>query len=154
MAEIKQTSKIKYQRLVRKQINLKAFEDLIKKQKSMKKGSEIKYNYLQCQSYLQPHSNISVEDQRLLFSLRVRMNKIPFNFPGNKENVNCETNCGNILNNEHILICEILNEGNSHNLKYEHIFNGTLNQQIEVLYKIKLNLSRREQIITQRSSLL
>ena len=49
-------------------------------------------------------------------------------------------------NMEHIYICEIYNEEDKPILPYEKIFNGNLNQQIEVFRKFQQNMKRRENL--------
>ena len=58
--------------------------------------------------YLCPNSQQSVEDQRLLFQIRSKINLLPSN---RGEISICVTGCGEILNNYHILKCTILNNG-------------------------------------------
>ena len=118
------------------------------------KGYEIKYEILKCQSYLLPHSNLSLEDQRLMFLLRTKMNNLPTNFSGSKCDPYCFTNCGQILNNKHLFECIQINKGQKCSLNYEKIYNGTLYEQIEVLNKMKLNILRRCENIAQRSNVI
>ena len=56
--------------------------------------------------YLSPAANISLKDQRELFSIRCRTNPLGAN-RGIIEN--CETMHGEILDNSHIFQCKILN---------------------------------------------
>ena len=56
--------------------------------------------------YLHPQANMSLEDQREIFSVRCRTN----NLGANRGIIEyCETKCGEILNNSHIFQCKILN---------------------------------------------
>ena len=55
---------------------------LIEKQNKGQKGKEIMYKTFQLQYYLCPFSNLELEDQRLLFNLRSRMNPMKTNFSG------------------------------------------------------------------------
>ena len=72
--------------------------------------------------YLYPNDSLSLEDQREIFSIRCEVNFLP----GNKgEKINCETKCGEILNNQHIRTCKILNGNEKY--EYDKIINGTLN---------------------------
>ena len=53
------------------------------KQMKREKGIQIKYKNLELQDYLNPCSNMTLEDQRLLFSLRCEMNPLNQNFRRN-----------------------------------------------------------------------
>ena len=57
--------------------------------------------------YLLPEANLSIEEQREVFSIRCRSNPLPAN-RGITEY--CTTQCGEILNNSHIFKCNNLNE--------------------------------------------
>ena len=70
------------------------------------------------------------------------MVNIPGNFPKGETEYPCI--CGETENMGHIYNCEILSERKTQILKYEKIFDGTMDQQIEVLRNIKQNLEKRE----------
>ena len=72
------------------------------------------------EDYLLPQANISIQDQRDIFSIRCRTNSLGAN-RGIIEY--CETKCGNILNNAHIFSCPILNSDHE-KYEYEAILNG------------------------------
>ena len=73
-------------------------------QNKCEKGSGIKYEFLELQDYLRSSSNISLEDQRLLFSLRCEMNQLKTNFTRNEsiEPRFCIKSCKQDLDNEHL----------------------------------------------------
>ena len=48
------------------------------------KGSRIEYHAVELQDYLNPYSNIGIEDQQYLFSLRCEVNPLRANFKRNK----------------------------------------------------------------------
>ena len=104
---------------------------LHKLQKKCEKGSRIQYNSLELQDYLSPSSNISLENQRFLFSIRCEMNILKLNFTRNKSIVStfCINSCKKELNNELLVYCKELN-GNSL-LRYEDILNGSLQDKVE-----------------------
>jgi hypothetical protein len=89
------------------------------RQQHLSKGREIQYKSLITRHYLLPESQSSLEDQQLMFLLRVRMNNSPTNY--SKEIKPCETNCGQILSNEHILNCESLNTRTIDKSKYNNV---------------------------------
>ena len=65
-----------------------------------------------------------------MFAIRCEMNDLPSNY-GNK--TNCEMGCTDqIMNNEHILICPVLN-CSPKKLKISNILNGTNKQKIQIL---------------------
>ena len=93
--------------------------------------------------YLQPFSNeLSLEQKREMFSIRNRMNNIPENFPKRDEKYKCI--CGQIEKITHIYDCEILSKNKQQRVPYEKIFNGNINEQIEVFKLVKQNLEKRE----------
>ena len=90
--------------------------------------------------YLLPQSNISLEDQREMFSIRCRMNNLGAN-RGIEEY--CETQCGQILNNSHIFECTIQNQNNE-SFDIKKILNGYLSEKKEMVNIWKHNMQRRE----------
>ena len=55
----------------------------------------------------------------------------------------CIKECKTILDNEHITLCQYLNEENYY--KYSHILNGDLNEKVETLRQIQSNNRKREE---------
>ena len=53
------------------------------KQMKGEKGINIRYNSLELQDYLNPFSNMTLEDQRTMFSLRCEKNPLKPNFKRN-----------------------------------------------------------------------
>ena len=78
------------------------------------------------------------------------MVNIPSNFLKGKTEYTCI--CGEKENMKHILNCELLSEKTEQGLDYEKIFNGTINQQIDVFRIIKQNLDQRELLISEMNS--
>ena len=75
--------------------------------------------------YLLPNRQLKLEDQRDIFKLRSRTNKLHSNWG---ETVLCETSCGQTLNNEHILKCIILKEGDIEQSQLNLIYNGNIKE--------------------------
>ena len=72
LEEIKNITKKQFKDILKQSINQKAFEYLENKRRS--KGKEIRYTGLKMAEYLQPgYVNISLNEQRGIFSLRNRM---------------------------------------------------------------------------------
>ena len=112
---------------MRKKVKALAFLELTEKQKSGRKGRYIDYGEkLQMADYLLPESNINLEDQKYIFKLRTRTNKLPSNWG---EEVSCEAGCGQFLSNEHILNCPILNEIGSKTIEIQLIDNGNIEEK-------------------------
>ena len=85
---------------------------------------------MELQDYLSPYSNLSLEEQYKIFSLRTRMNPLKSNFSRNekmKEEL-CVKECLKVLDNEHLTWCEVLNSKNEY--RYSNILNGTLKEKI------------------------
>ena len=132
-----------YKKIVKQQVIQIAFEALSDKQKFLKKGKLIHYERLEMSDYLLPTDKLSVAEQHEMFSLRCEMNDIPYNY-GNR--TYCETGCGQILNNEHLLMCPIFNEGHENKYTYINFLNGTLFQKIEIFKKIKEITEKTQQL--------
>ena len=88
--EIKNTKPSIFKKLVKKNIEISAFGDLIKKQLAGKKRKYLVYERLEMSDYLLPECKISVEDKIELFLIRSEMNDLPCNF--GKE-TQCEQGC-------------------------------------------------------------
>ena len=108
-------------------------------QKKCDKGSRISYSSLELQDYLHPSSNINVEDQRFLFSLRSEMNILKSNFRRNKSITErfCIKSCKIEIDNEHLVYCKELNRTSL--FRFEHILNGTLEEKKEALKQVRFN---------------
>ena len=79
--------------------------------------------------YILPNRMFTFEDQVEIFSIRSRTNAIPANW-GKVEQ--CETNCGTVLTNDHILTCNILNEGGEKG-EMNKMLNGSLEEMHHTL---------------------
>ena len=77
-----------------------------------------------------------------MFAARNRMTEILENFPGKDLDEYC--NCGQKETILHIYNCEILRDGKQSNYEYERIFNGKIDEQIEVFIILEKNLDKRE----------
>ena len=98
--------------------------------------------------YLLPNSHLSVKDQQQIFRIRSQINPIP----ANKGGVSlCETGCGELLTNSHIIECLKLNNGNAH--KYDTLINGNIIQMKEMLQIWNSNNVKRELMVSPDSVL-
>ena len=138
--EIKNMKKFEFKKMVKKHIQNVAFSELVAKQKPGTKGCEIKYGEkLEMADYLLPNKNIKLEEQREIFEILARANRIPSNW--GKQTL-CETGCSEVLNNEHILRCLVLNENRITNIEY--IYNGSVEEKLNTLNIFKRNIKRRK----------
>ena len=69
------------------------------------KGSKIENYLLSIQDYLNPYINLSIDDQRYLFSCRCEVNPLRTNFRRNLrvKQIHCVKNCQTELDNEHLV---------------------------------------------------
>ena len=101
-------------------------------------------NFLGLQDYLGSSSNISLEDQRFLFSLRCEMNQLKTNFKGN-ESIEPRfgiKSCKQDLDNEHLFFCQKINTQSE--IRFHHILNESLAEKNEALKQAKSNENRRK----------
>ena len=130
-----------------------AFRYLQKNRQKGTKGAKINYKTLEIQDYLQPCSNIKIEEQRYLFSLRSEMNKIKANFSKNPniEPSFCIEKCMVEMNNEHLVWCDKLNTNSE--LKYSELLNGDFTKKTRSFEtskrKLKKKRSRKESPVIQ-----
>ena len=97
-------TKDKFNRILKEKVKESTLKYLLGK-----KGTEIEYTTLELDEYLPPFgSNLTVAEQRDLFSFRNRMVDIPNNFPKGKTEFKCIGR--EIENMKHIYNCEPLSE--------------------------------------------
>ena len=128
-----------YKSLVRKKCKEIAFEYLMKKRGS--KGSEIRYSAIQMADYLLPNNQLTIEEQRKVFSIRNKMVKIASNFTSRKNNT-YKCICEQKEDMLHIYTCRYLNSENAE-VNYEYIYHGNVEQQKSVLRRFENNLDKR-----------
>ena len=93
--------------------------------------------------YLLPENRVlTINEKQKLFEVKIRMTKIPINFPKNNMKNNCY--CGKEETMEHIYNCEILKNGKENKLEYNQIYEGLLSEQIKIFRTFEKNMKRRE----------
>ena len=99
---------------------------------------------MKLQDYLNPCSNLKLEEQRNIFSLRSRMNELKTNFSRNHniKSKYCLNECGKELDNEDLTWCHEINTDSDY--RYLHLLNGTLNEKIEIFKQINRNQDKRK----------
>ena len=107
------------------------------------KGQEIHYSELKMAEYLQPgYENITINEQRSIFSIRNRMIEIPANFPTGKDIEICC--CGKEENMQHLYICEYLSkEKETEKPIFEKIFEENIIEQKKVNKIFQHNYQRK-----------
>ena len=141
--EIRSLTLGQFQKIVKQKVLNAALEYLQNKQG--KKGGEIIYSELKMSEYLQPNdTGLSIEEKRNLFSVLNRMVNISENFPTRQKQITCV--CGLEENMQHIYSCKLLNS-EKEELSYDYIFNGSLQQQIEVFKRFQINFEEREKLL-------
>ena len=92
VSDIKGMSENRYKDIIRTKCSAYALKYLMNKRES--KGSEINVTEIRMAEYLLPNNNLTIEEQRTIFSIRNRMvNNIPANFSSKKENTS-KCTCG------------------------------------------------------------
>ena len=141
--DLKNMSKNRFKSIVRQKTEIAGVKYLKTLQKKCEKGARIVYDCLELQDYLNPFSNLKLEDQRFLFSLRCQMNILKSNFSRNKSIIPryCIESCKKEIDNEHLVYCEKLNENSL--LRFEQILNGSISEKKEALNQVFLNEEMR-----------
>ena len=113
-----------------------AFKKFLLKKKSHSKIRNIHYQDLEMQDYLQ-RKDLSIEDKKMLFRWRVRMERFGENFRGSREFVLCPL-CGDHRDSELLSFsCEAVNREISIECKYDDIFSQKIeNKTIRTISKI------------------
>ena len=91
--------------------------------------------------YLLPNGELSISEQRYIFSIRNRMIKIENNFHGKRNKTTCI--CGELEDMKHIYSCKIYNIENEDELYYENIFGDDLKKMKKIYEKFKINFEKR-----------
>ena len=141
--EIKNMDTNRFKNLVKEKCIQTAFLYLTEKQKKGSKGRDIKYTSLEMADYLLPQANMSLTDQRELFSVRCHTNDLGAN-RGIIEY--CETECGEILNNSHIFQCCRLNTPEE-KWDLEKVLNGFIIEKKQHLQTWRNNMKKRDKYI-------
>ena len=140
LEEIRQMTKYKFTKILRKKTKDRALNYLQNKQGS--KGKEIIYSKIEMSEYLSPlNEELTFEEKRRLFEIRNKMVNIPSNFPKSESIDKCV--CGEILKMEHSYECKVINN-EENETPYEKIYTGNLSDQIKVFRNMEKSLANRE----------
>ena len=112
-----------------------ALSELISRQKKGEKRKSIEYNSFNMAEYLLPESNLTVTEKVQIFVLRSEMNENPCNFGGK---IQCQMDCSQVQDNEHILNCHVLEESKNQ-LNLEDTRNGPTHRKNQIRRKMNKN---------------
>ena len=142
MEEIKAMPIFTFKKLLKQKCEEKALEYLLNKQGS--KGSQIIYSKMKMADYLYPNDQLSITEQRRIFSIRNKMvADIPANFCSKEKNTNICI-CKMKEDIEHIYNCKILNKIEP-KVKYEMIYSENINQQKLIMKRLENNMKTRNE---------
>ena len=146
LEDIQQLSKKQFCTMLKEAIQISAFEYLINKRGS--KGQEIQYTELKMAEYLTPgYRNISIEEQRSIFSIRNRMIDLSANFPSGRNIELCV--CGQELDMKHLYICKYWCDKVSPDIPtFEVMYTENLYEQIKVNKQFVKNYQKRKEYQT------
>ena len=142
-------SKKQFKTMVKESINKRALEYLLSKRKS--KGQEIAYQELKMAEYLLPgYEEITINEQRSIFSIRNRMVQIYENFPSMNKKEFCQ--CENEITMKHIYDCEYFCENKEiEKPNFKQIFQENVREQMIIsrIFEQNYEKSKRRKEETQ-----
>ena len=142
--EISQMSKEKYKTMIEKKINSEAFKYLNELAKSHSKSRLISNDKFEKKPYFSDR-RFSKEDVQILFALRTRTTNCKSNFKtqyGNQLKCRICKVDGSIEDEEHILICSALTDGNC-DVRFSDVY-GNVDEQYHAVKTFKKVLRQRE----------
>ena len=143
---IRYLKKKKLSTILKKAIQTKSFEDLLEKQTSYSKGSNLSYGQFQMRSYFKSKI-ISTRQAKLVFQFRSRMVQVKENFKTNSQNLLCPCCLKEDDNQRHLIFCEKLTKSQVSQIEYNSIF-GNFDEKIcNVIPKLEILLTERKSII-------
>ena len=140
LSELQSLNKKEFKKIIENCIKIKSFEYLMGKRG--RKGIEINYSHLKMAEYLLPNDDLSISEQRYIFSIRNRMIKIENNYRGTKNKIICF--CGEFEDMNHIYDCKMFNIKNEERLPYENIFGEDLKKMKIIYERFRKNFEKRE----------
>ena len=150
---IKTMKKVSFMNIVKRKINERSFENLIKVKNSHSKVQQLEYTCLKIQKYLQPNrTEIKREEAQLIFRLRCRVTEAKVNLRGKYDNLECGA-CGlEEENQQHILDCKMLNGSKiQEELKYINLLTGTVTDKLKLAKRFKENFAILEKIKKEKT---
>ena len=142
MEEIAVTSKLRFKEFIKKKVEMKAFEYLLKLKDSHSKSKNIKHEKLHLQPYLRSQTkNLSINDKKFIFAARTRMLDLKGNFKTGKLDEKCRKCEKSDETQEHLLECSALSDSSLTlgTPSYNDLF-GADPSTIGNILKLKFNL--------------
>ena len=90
--------------------------------------------------------HITIEERQLVFKLRAQVTNVKMNFKGMYQDFLCEICNEENESQEHIIKCKKIEKNYTIKLDFSKIFNGNVNQMVEVARKFKENIEIRDRI--------
>ena len=109
---IKTYSKDAFKLLVKNQIRKAALAGLKEIQETHSKSKKMDYSELKMQEYLLPDNGMTNKEKSFAFSARAQMLDVKCNFKFGKSDLRCSLGCDSNEDQEHLLHCPALNDGN------------------------------------------
>ena len=152
--DIKVMKKSTFMRMIKQKVEEKAFKYLENLKTSHSKVMKIKHTSLKMQKYLKPNAlKISQSESQLIFKLRCRVTDVKVNMKGIYDTYECNLCKKEEESQEHILTCiEIRNMKSDTDsmIKYDNLFNGKVNDQVEIARVFKENTEIKERILNKK----
>ena len=146
-SQIAGISKAKFKSTVKESCEKACFLALLKEMESLKKDKEIQYKSLITQSYLMHDSGLSVHSMRNIYHIRCREIQLKSNHPSAYSDINCPSpGCLSPDTQNHLFTSSCFSDRNkivSNNTRYEDIFCGDIESQVNVMQIMCSNLEFR-----------
>ena len=125
----------------------KEFDDLLDKQGTYSKGSNLVYGKLQMREYLQSE-NLNINQKKLIFKIRTRMFFVKENYKlGKNKNMNCPCCNKSEDTQNHLINCEKITKSNVDSSEFSSLFGNNVE-------KISGMIGKFEDIINQRTEII
>ena len=112
------------------------------------KVKNIEYETLEISDYLKPSIyQVCKEEAQLIFKIRCRVTNVKTNQRGKYDDLKCRICKEEEESQEHLIICKDLKTNTEiENVKYEQIFDGTVEEKLQICKKLKSSLKQLEKI--------
>ena len=149
--EIKVMRKSTLSNSLNKSMNEKAIEKLNEVKSKHSKVLHLKHEIMNMKKYLKAHGvKSNKEEKQLIFKLRSRVTDLKMNYQGIYDFHDCDA-CGiEDESQKHILECPTLisfNEENEEITEYEKIFEGTIQEKLDIARLFQKNMEIKDSLI-------
>ena len=123
-----------FKEIVKESVKKKAFDDLIKLNKTHSKMDNLNYDQLKIQNYLKTDSKMTNDEKQLLFRMRTRMTDVKLNFKNKYVDHLCLLGQIEEESQSHLMECLILKDKcealkENMEVEYKDIFKNNTKQQ-------------------------